>query len=117
MNLKNLNTNTPGYRFQEKAVKEQKETEHSKRYWKAVEKRRKKNKKICSVCGKPYEMSLRIHYSLTKGEKPTCTHDAGGSGLDPTALTSSEKSRIESKLGKNEFAVKHNGLIHIVERQ
>lgn len=117
MNLKNLNNQTPGYRFIEKAVKDQPETKHSKAFWKKAEKERKKKKKICNICGKPYEFSLRIHYSLSKGEKPTCTHDAGGSGMDPNALTSSEKRRIGDKLGKNEMAVKHNGIIHIVERQ
>ena len=112
MNLKKLDIRTPGYRFQEKATKEEVETQHSKNFW-----RGKKKNKICSVCGKSYKYSLKVHYSLTKGEKPTCYHDIGSGGADPALLNSSEKRRIESKLGKNEMAVKHNGIIHIVERQ
>lgn len=110
MNLKNLDKTAPGQRFHEKVKRERPDEAKSKKTSKLKFGSRKK---VCDVCGKKYEFSLRVLYE--KGER-FCIHDQSSS-KDPTQLTSSEKSRVASKLKPNEMAIKGtDGIIRICER-
>lgn len=101
--MRKVDQSVPGYRFQDRAVKPAPKSD--KAAWHLFG----KPEKICGVCQKPYERTIR---SGVRNGVAWCAHDLPSSGR----MTVEERG-IQKKLGPGELAARgSDGVIRIFDK-